>query len=218
MLIKKIQHLAAYYELYEFVADTQNTQAQIKMYLINEADVPESTARRNIKGFVEDEVSMVTVDTEGVVTIKKEEIEALLKMLSELFEVNLPYQKEFVASDEKSKELVSQIESLEMDIENALAYTPEGHLRIRNDNGKQRYYHITNTNDTQGKYIRKKNVELAYQLAQKDYMQKLCNEVRQEIGDIDKFLSKYTENTIENVYNNLNDYRKKLFIMNIWDF
>ena len=54
MLIKKLQHLAAYYELYEFVADTKNTQAQIKMYLINEADVPESTARRNIKGFVED--------------------------------------------------------------------------------------------------------------------------------------------------------------------
>lgn len=118
---------------------------------------------------------------------------------------------------EKSSQHIKELEDrrnylkkLEMDIENALAYTPEGHLRIRNDSGKQRYYHITNTNDTQGKYIRKKNVELAYQLAQKDYMQKLCNEVRQEIGDIDKFLSKYTENTIENVYNNLNDYRKKL--------
>lgn len=120
MLIKKLQHLAAYYELYEFVADTKNTQAQIKMYLINEADVPESTARRNIKGFVEDEVSMVTVDAEGVVTIKKEEIEALLKMLSELFGVNLPYQKEFVASDEKSKELVNQIASLEEEKEKLL--------------------------------------------------------------------------------------------------
>lgn len=120
MLIKKLQHLAAYYELYEFVADTKNTQAQIKMYLINEVDVPESTARRNIKAFVEDEASMVTVDAEGVVTIKKEEIEALLKMLSELFEVNLPYQKAFVASDEKSKELVSQITSLEVEKEKLL--------------------------------------------------------------------------------------------------
>ena len=120
MLIKKLQHLAAYYELYEFVADTKNTQAQIKMYLINEADVPESTARRNIKGFVEDEASMVTVDAEGVVTIKKEEIEALLKMLSELLEVNLPYQKEYVASDEKSKELVSRITSLETEKEKLL--------------------------------------------------------------------------------------------------
>lgn len=120
MLIKKLQHLAAYYELYEFVADTKNTQAQIKMYLINEADVPESTARRNIKGFVEDEASMVTVDVEGVVTIKKEEIETLLKMLSELFEVNLPYQKEYVASDERSKELVSQIASLKVEKEKLL--------------------------------------------------------------------------------------------------
>lgn len=120
MLIKKLQHLATYYELYEFVADTKNTQAQIKMYLINEVDVPESTARRNIKGFVEDEASMVTVDAEGVVTIKKEEIEVLLKMLSELFEVNLPYQKEYVASDEKSKELVSQIASLEVEKEKLL--------------------------------------------------------------------------------------------------
>ena len=88
--------------------------------LINEVDVPESTARRNIKGFVEDEASMVTVDAEGVVTIKKEEIEVLLKMLSELFEVNLPYQKEYVASDEKSKELVSQIASLEVEKEKLL--------------------------------------------------------------------------------------------------
>lgn len=115
MLIKKLQHLATYYELYEFVADTKNTQAQIKMYLINEADVPESTARRNIKGFVEDEASMVTVDAEGVVTIKKDEIEELLKKFSELFEVNLPYQKEYVASDEKSKELVRQNLSLEFE-------------------------------------------------------------------------------------------------------
>ncbi len=120
MLIKKLQHVAAYFELYEFVADTKNTQAQIKMYLINEVDVPESTARRNIKGFVEDEASMVTVDAEGVVTIKKEEIEALLKMLSELFKVNLPYQKEYVASDEKSKELVSRIISLETEKEKLL--------------------------------------------------------------------------------------------------
>lgn len=120
MLIKKLQHLATYYELYEFVADTKNTQAQIKMYLINEADVPESTARRNIKGFVEDEASMVTVDAEGVVTIKKDEIEELLKMLSELFKVNLPYQREYVVSDEKSKELVRQITSLEEEKEKLL--------------------------------------------------------------------------------------------------
>lgn len=120
MLIKKLQHLATYYELYEFVADTKNTQAQIKMYLINEVDVPESTARRNIKAFVEDEASMVAVDAEGVVTIKKDEIEALLKMLSDLFEVNLLYQKEYVASDEKSKELVSRITSLEEEKEKLL--------------------------------------------------------------------------------------------------
>lgn len=120
MLMKKLQHLATYYELYEFVADTKNTQAQIKMYLINEADVPESTARRNIKGFIEDEASMVTVDEEGFITIKKDDMETLFKSLSELFTVNLPYQKEYVASDEKSKELVSQIISLEAEKEKLL--------------------------------------------------------------------------------------------------
>lgn len=117
MLIKKLQHLATYYELYEFVADTKNTQAQIKMYLINETDVSESTARRNVKGFVEDEASMVTVDKDGVITIKKEEIELLLKTISELFGVNLPYQKEYVASDAKSKELVSRIQGIEFEKE-----------------------------------------------------------------------------------------------------
>lgn len=44
MLIKKLQHLATYYELYEFVADTKNTQAQIKMYLINESSLQTFTS------------------------------------------------------------------------------------------------------------------------------------------------------------------------------
>ena len=50
------------------------------MYLINEADVPDSTARRNIMGFVEDEISMVTVDTGEVVTIKKEEYRGIERL------------------------------------------------------------------------------------------------------------------------------------------
>lgn len=130
MLIKKLQHLATYYELYEFVADTRNTQAQIKMYLINEMDVSESTARRNIKGFVEDEASMVTVGEDGAITIKKDVIEWLFKTLSELFGVNLPYQKEYVASDEKSKELVSRIESLEAEKGKLLDENEELRLQV----------------------------------------------------------------------------------------
>ena len=58
-----------FFELYELVADAKNTQVQIKMYLINEVDFSESTARRNIKGFVEEDVLMVTADMVGITII-----------------------------------------------------------------------------------------------------------------------------------------------------
>lgn len=70
-----------------------------------------------------------------------------------------------------------------------------------------RYYQITNPADTRGKYISKKNQDLAYQLAQKDYRQKLYQRAREELEDINRFLDKHGKADLENVYCGLNQYR-----------
>lgn len=102
------------------------------------------------------------------------------------------------------------LERLLSDITHQLASTPHGNLRIRNDNGIPRYYHMIKPGDTRGKYIQKKNKNLACQLAQKDYMQKLYREAERELKDINMYLVNHGETDLEDIYTSLNQYRKNI--------
>ena len=112
-------------------------------------------------------------------------------------------------------QLLKRKEYLEMllsDIASELLLAPQGNLRVRNDNGIPRYYHLTKRGDTQGKYIQKKNASLACQLAQKDYLQRLQREVEKELESINIYLSNHGEADLENVYEGLNPYRKEIVL------
>ncbi len=104
------------------------------------------------------------------------------------------------------------LENLQTEIVRKLVGAPEGKLRISNDRGNARYYCVTDSKDTHGKYISKKEQELAFQLAQKDYMQRLYQKTKEEIEDIGKYLSKHGECDLEDVYSNLNQYRRNIVI------
>lgn len=95
-------------------------------------------------------------------------------------------------------------------LESTREILPEGKLRVSKDRGIPRYYQITNTKDTHGKYISTKDIELAQQLAQKDYVQKLYQKVCAELADIEKYLARHEENELENIFQNMNVYRKEL--------
>lgn len=84
------------------------------------------------------------------------------------------------------------LEKMQTELVCKLEDSPKGKLRVSNDRGIARYYHVTSPKDTHGKYIPKREQELAYQLAQKDYMQRLYQKVREELDDIDKYLFEYT--------------------------
>lgn len=102
------------------------------------------------------------------------------------------------------------LENLLNKLQQEVKYFPEGNLRVRNDRGIPRYYQVTEQKDTQGKYIPKEEVAMAYQLAQKDYVQKLYRKAGEELTDINKYLAKHGKDDLENVYENMNTYRKKL--------
>lgn len=87
---------------------------------------------------------------------------------------------------------------------------PQGRLRVNNDRGIARYYHICKEGDTHGEYITKKNMDLASKLAQRDYIQKLKRVIEDELKDIEKYLSRHSEHAMESVFTNLNDYRQNL--------
>ena len=102
------------------------------------------------------------------------------------------------------------LQDLMREIDNKLDSSPQGALRVSNIKGIPRYYHMTKPGDTKGKYIKKKNKNLACQLAQKDYMQRLYREVERELESINIYLTNHGEVDIENVYDGLNQYRKEI--------
>ena len=87
---------------------------------------------------------------------------------------------------------------------------PEGKLRINNNRGIPRYYHITDPKDTLGDYIPKEKKEIAIRLAEKDYLKKVKKEIESELRDINNYLKKHNKSSLEDIYRNMNDYRKNL--------
>lgn len=102
------------------------------------------------------------------------------------------------------------LEKLEMEIAKTIAQAPEGKLRVSKCRGVPSYYQIIDPKDTRGKYLSKKEPKVIYQLAQKDYLQKLQKEVKEELADIEMYLSKRGEKQLEEIYEGLNEYRKML--------
>ena len=102
------------------------------------------------------------------------------------------------------------LEELSLQLKKELENFPEGNLRVSNNQGIPRYYHVLNSNDTRGIYIPKENVELPQQLAKKDYIQKLYKKVNIELADIRKYLNRHSADELEKVYANMNTYRKEL--------
>lgn len=87
---------------------------------------------------------------------------------------------------------------------------PQGKLRISKNRGIPRYYHITDPKDTLGNYISKENQGIVNQLAEKDYLKNMKKEVEAELHDINNYLKKHKSSNLEDIYKNMNDYRKNL--------
>lgn len=87
---------------------------------------------------------------------------------------------------------------------------PEGKLRISNNRGIPRYYHIKEAKDTRGKYIIKEKQKLAQLLAQKEYLNRIEKELLAELKDINNYLKKHGASELEDKFAELNVYRKEL--------
>lgn len=104
-------------------------------------------------------------------------------------------------------------EMLESELTNAkarISTAAAGSLRIAKKGNAFQYYQCTKPNDTKGAYIRKSERELVKSLAQKDYDLKLEKELKKEINYLNRYINEYGNFSIEQLYEGLNDYRKKL--------
>lgn len=96
----------------------------------------------------------------------------------------------------RNKELEEVINYAKKILKNA----PAGNLRISNRKNRDYYYVRDSDNHGYGRYIKKSNEDVVYELAQKDYAQKLLVEATKERDRIQIMLGTYIPMDIEKVY------------------
>ena len=94
----------------------------------------------------------------------------------------------------------------------ALKSAPEGSLRISRYRNKFQYYMRTDPKECNGTYIREEDMKTAYQLAQKDYDQKILKSIEKELRAIQKYKEAYPDKTIEQIYESLHPARQRLIL------
>lgn len=103
-----------------------------------------------------------------------------------------------------------QLEKIRQKKMSQISMFPEGRLEISyHHKNKVQYYRKLSTMD-RGTYIKVKDKDLAINLAQKDYDQKVLKSIDKELQAIKKFKSSFPKTTAEQVYEKLHRERQKL--------
>jgi hypothetical protein len=115
--------------------------------------------------------------------------------------------------DEMIKVLKERTETLRKGIARAekdVGTFPDGWLRINPSANRLRYYHLTDTGDSEGEYIKKEKRRLAYQLAQKDYNNKFLKEAKRELSRLELTIEQLSKENANLVFQRLSANRQNL--------
>lgn len=103
-----------------------------------------------------------------------------------------------------------RLHTIKEEVGQRLLNVPEGTLRLSKSQGCVQYYHCTKGSPHNGIYIHKNDIELAKQLAQKSYDEKIYDYTEKTIKYFDRLLSCYTDEKIAEIYANEHIERQKL--------
>lgn len=121
---------------------------------------------------------------------------------------------------ELAKDEIARLEKLYKKVDKQLTNVPEGCLKWQNIKGKTYYYHQYMVKDNENKnvgskirteYIRKDST-LAKDLANKQYYSVLKSTIINNLKCLKTFVNRYYDDKMDNIYDSLNDARKKLVI------
>ena len=93
-----------------------------------------------------------------------------------------------------------------------LENTPEGALRIGKSQGCVQYFHRTKDTSHNGAYLTVKESDMARQLAQKAYNEKLIRYAQKSHRNITRLLQDYHDDKLEQIYYSLSEERQKLIM------
>lgn len=106
---------------------------------------------------------------------------------------------------------VKKLKNIISEAEKRLKHAPEGHLRVANKDKKIEYYYKTERDKGKnGKYLKKREIELAKGIAQRDYDVVLLRKALERTYVIEKFLQRYEKTDLKEIYRHMNPYRKEL--------
>ena len=106
---------------------------------------------------------------------------------------------------------ICELEKLVKEARDRIRSAPSGTLRISGKKqGTEYYIKESNSGCSNGKYIKKGEVEIAYKLAQREYDAQLVKLAEERLGVIRRFLELYNETDLSLIYQNSNPYRQEL--------
>ena len=101
------------------------------------------------------------------------------------------------------EELIARKEGSTVDV-------PAGTLRISQNRRTYQFYLRSNPGDTEGKYIRRDNIELARRIAQRDYDIQIKKLAEKELILLDRYIDFLREKDIDEIYDKLHPARQAM--------
>lgn len=118
------------------------------------------------------------------------------------------------------REEKKQLEKIIEEAKKRLRLAPAGHLRVRAWKGVVEYYYNKtdsssdagrlNSTSSNGRYLKKCEVILARNIAQRDYDTQVVKMAEERTKVISAFLKKYKKTNLKNIYQRMNIHRRKL--------
>lgn len=104
-----------------------------------------------------------------------------------------------------------QLKKIISETEKRLKNVPEGRIRITNNRGKVEYYYKNSEIDSMnGRYMRKQEIDLVKRIVQRDYDNCLIKITKERLKNIERFLNKYKETNLKEVYQQTSLSRREL--------
>ena len=107
-------------------------------------------------------------------------------------------------------EEVRVLDEIIIKAEKSLENASDGILRISRSGNTTQYYKREDEKDRNGKYIKKRDMCLVYELAQKEYDRNILLAAKEQREKIEKFLEQYMPNRLMNIYDSMSKERQLL--------
>lgn len=109
----------------------------------------------------------------------------------------------------------NELERVVNRLEKRLQNIPTGFLRIAQKVNHVEYYYKSGNKDEKEKYLKKSEIQLAKNIAQRDYDANLLKSAKERIRIISYFLDKYQKTDLKKVYQKMHPGRRELIVTDI---